>query len=96
VKAISGRDGSPSRPRRLLGDPDIQTRSSQTPALPPLTGTTEVGSVGIARATKGDATPTGEKFCEILRQLSATCSRITSIKSDADPILSIPIDEDIR
>jgi DNA-binding transcriptional LysR family regulator len=34
----------------------------------PLTGTTEVGSVGIARATRGDVTPAGEKFCEILRK----------------------------
>jgi len=37
----------------------------------PLTGTTEVASVGIARATKGDITPAGEKFCEILRQISS-------------------------
>jgi DNA-binding transcriptional LysR family regulator len=36
----------------------------------PLTGTTEVASVGIARATKGDVTPAGEKFCEILRKIS--------------------------
>ena len=36
----------------------------------PLTGTTEVGSVGIARATKSDVTPAGEKFCEILRRIS--------------------------
>ncbi len=36
----------------------------------PLTGTTEVLSVGIARATKGDATPAGENFCEILRKIS--------------------------
>src|SRR5262249_41148423 len=36
----------------------------------PLTGTTETQSVGIARATKGDVTPAGEKFCEILRKLS--------------------------
>ena len=36
----------------------------------PLTGTTEVASVGIARASKGDATPAGEKFCEILRKIS--------------------------
>jgi len=35
------------------------------------TGTTEVGSVGIARATKGNVTPAGEKFCEILRQISS-------------------------
>jgi len=31
----------------------------------PLAGTTEVMSVGITRATKGDVTPAGEKFCEI-------------------------------
>ncbi|HEV7402350.1 MAG TPA: LysR family transcriptional regulator [Chthoniobacteraceae bacterium] len=36
----------------------------------PLTGTTEVGSVGIARAAAGDLTPAGERFCEILRQVS--------------------------
>jgi DNA-binding transcriptional LysR family regulator len=36
----------------------------------PLTGTTESLSVGIARATKGDVTPAGEKFCEILRRIS--------------------------
>ena len=36
----------------------------------PLTGTTETQSIGIARATKGDVTPAGEKFCEILRQTS--------------------------
>jgi DNA-binding transcriptional LysR family regulator len=36
----------------------------------PLTGTTETQLVGIARATKGDVTPAGEKFCEILRQTS--------------------------
>ena len=36
----------------------------------PLTGTTEVQPVGIARATKGDVTPAGEKFCGILRQIS--------------------------
>jgi DNA-binding transcriptional LysR family regulator len=36
----------------------------------PLTGTTETQLVGIARATKGDVTPAGEKFCEILRQIS--------------------------
>ena len=43
----------------------------------PLTGTTEVLSVGIARATKGDVTPAGEKFCEILRKTSvgATLAR---------------------
>jgi DNA-binding transcriptional LysR family regulator len=36
----------------------------------PLTGTTEKQSVGIARATKGDVTPAGEKFCQVLRKTS--------------------------
>ncbi len=36
----------------------------------PLTGTTESMSVGIARARKGDVTPAGKKFCEILRKIS--------------------------
>jgi len=36
----------------------------------PLTGTVEAMSVGIARATKGDLTPAGERFCEILRKTS--------------------------
>jgi len=36
-----------------------------------VTGTTELVSIGIARATKGDLTPAGDKFCEILRKTSA-------------------------
>jgi len=36
----------------------------------PITGTTKAQSVGIGRATKGDVTPAGEKFCEILRRTS--------------------------
>src|SRR5262245_35485443 len=35
-----------------------------------LAGTTEAQAVGIARATDGDVTPAGEKFCEILRKIS--------------------------
>ena len=38
-------------------------------------GLTETQSVGIARATKGDVTPAGEKFCEILRQISCGASK---------------------
>src|SRR5262249_55609447 len=41
----------------------------------PLAGTTEVQFVGIARATGGDVTPAGEKFCEILRKLSRGVSK---------------------
>src|SRR3954467_5682498 len=40
----------------------------------PITGTTEVMSVGIIRATKGDVTPAGENFCEILRKTSGEAS----------------------
>jgi len=49
----------------------------------PLTGTTEVASVGIARATKGDVTPAGEKFCEILRKTSdgATLAKPNATRS---------------
>jgi len=36
----------------------------------PLSGATDAQAVGIARATKGDVTPAGEKFCEILRKTS--------------------------
>jgi DNA-binding transcriptional LysR family regulator len=36
----------------------------------PVTGTTESVSIGIVRATKGDVTRAGEKFCEILRKIS--------------------------
>ena len=35
-----------------------------------LSGATEAQAVGIARAAKGDVTPAGEKFCEILRKIS--------------------------
>src|SRR6476661_5293464 len=33
----------------------------------PLTGTSEVAAVGVACATKGNVTPAGEKFCEVLQ-----------------------------
>src|SRR5215472_7665837 len=42
----------------------------------PLTGTMEAQAVGIARATKGDVTPAGEKFCEILRKISSGSTAI--------------------
>jgi DNA-binding transcriptional LysR family regulator len=47
----------------------------------PLTGTTETVSVGIARATKGDVTPAGEKFCEILRQTSVQINEGEGLKA---------------
>lgn len=36
----------------------------------PITGTTKLVPIGIARATDGDLTPAGAKFCEILREIS--------------------------
>jgi hypothetical protein len=49
----------------------------------PLTGTTEIQFVGIARATGGNVTPAGEKFCKILRQISGEVSvaRPTRVRS---------------
>src|SRR5262245_20148077 len=41
----------------------------------PLTRATETQLVGIARATKGDVTPAGERFCEIVRQISRGISK---------------------
>jgi DNA-binding transcriptional LysR family regulator len=48
----------------------LKLMSGQRILYRPLTGTMETQSVGIARATKGDVTPAGERFCEILRQIS--------------------------
>jgi hypothetical protein len=36
--------------------------------------------VGIARATKGDVTPAGEKFCETLRKISNAATTAKSHK----------------
>ena len=49
----------------------------------PLTGTTETQSIGIARATKGEMTPAGEKFCEILRQTSVQINEAEGLKVSA-------------
>src|SRR5882672_3459477 len=53
-----------------LASPSFKLVAGKRLLYRPLTGTTEVGSVGIARATKGDVTPAGEKFCEILRKVA--------------------------
>jgi hypothetical protein len=49
----------------------------------PVTGTTEVGSVGIARATRGELTLAGERFCEILRQTSVQINGGEGLKAGA-------------
>jgi LysR family transcriptional regulator, benzoate and cis,cis-muconate-responsive activator of ben and cat genes len=53
-----------------IASPVLRHASGKRLLYRPLTGTTEVLSVGIARAAKGDVTPAGEKFCEILRKSS--------------------------
>ena len=53
-----------------IASPVLKHVSGKRLLYRPLTGTTELMSVGIARATKGDVTPAGEKFCEILRKTS--------------------------
>jgi len=54
----------------------------------PLTDTTETQSVGIARATQGDVTPAGEKFCELLRQMSSEVGRDRRSRRDARKIMN--------
>jgi DNA-binding transcriptional LysR family regulator len=53
-----------------IASPVLKHQSGKRLLYRRLTGTTEVVSVGIARATRGDVTPAGEKFCEILRKTS--------------------------
>jgi DNA-binding transcriptional LysR family regulator len=67
-----------------LASPTFKLVAGKRLLYRPLTGTTEVGSVGIARATKGDVTPAGEKFCEILRKIS---DRLTSVKPKPTSLL---------
>ena len=55
-----------------IASPVLRHASGKRLLYRPLTGTTEVLSVGIARAIKGDVTPAGEKFCEILRITSGS------------------------
>ena len=66
-----------------IASPVLRHASGKRLLYRPLTGTTEVLSVGIARATKGDVTPAGEKFCEILRKTSdgASAAKPKSSKS---------------
>src|SRR6185436_6845199 len=53
-----------------LASPSFKLVAGKRLLYRPLTGTTEVGTIGIARATKGDVTPAGETFCKILRRIS--------------------------
>src|SRR5712691_3905815 len=53
-----------------LASPSFKLVAGRRLLYRPLTDTTEMGSVGIARATTGDVTPAAEEFCEILRKIS--------------------------
>src|SRR6476620_1999152 len=66
-----------------IASPVLRHASGKRLLYRPLTGTTKVLSVGIARATKGDVTPAGEKFCDILRKNSSrpTVAKQKPIKS---------------
>ena len=55
-----------------IASPVLRHASGKRLLYRPLTGTIEMLSVGIARAIKGDVTPAGEKFCEILRITSGS------------------------
>lgn len=48
----------------------------------PLAGTTEVFSVGIARAKNGDVTPAGERFCEMLRNVVKGTTAVTPFNAN--------------
>ena len=47
-----------------------------------------VDLVGIARATKGDGTPAGEKFCEILRQTREKQMNRPKVISEAEWVVA--------
>jgi DNA-binding transcriptional LysR family regulator len=53
-----------------LANPDFKHVTGKRLTYRLLTGTTEAGSVGIARASNSEVTVAGQKFCEILRQIS--------------------------
>jgi DNA-binding transcriptional LysR family regulator len=61
----------------------LQLMSGKRLLYRPLTDAAETQSVGIARATKGDVTPAGEKFCELLRQMSSGAGRDSRSRRDA-------------
>jgi DNA-binding transcriptional LysR family regulator len=64
-----------------LGIPIFKLAGAKRLLFRPITGTTEGLSVGIARATKGDLTPAGEQFCEILRNMSNGANGKTKLVS---------------
>jgi hypothetical protein len=62
-------------PGVALALPMLRLVAGKRLLLRPLTGMSEVAAVGVARATKGNVTPAGEKFCEVLRQTSISMNK---------------------
>jgi DNA-binding transcriptional LysR family regulator len=54
----------------VVASPLLRLAAGKRLLFRPLDTTEAPAAVGIARATKGDVTPAGEKFCEILRKIS--------------------------
>ena len=54
----------------VVASPLLRLAAGKRLLFRPLDTTEAPAAVGIARATKGDLTPAGEKFCEILRKIS--------------------------
>src|SRR6185436_14218305 len=65
-----------------LASPSLKLVAGKRLLYRTLTGTTEVESVGIARATKGDVTPAGEKFCEVLRKVATGTTAVKTRTKD--------------
>jgi len=59
----------------VVGSPLLRLVAGKRLLFRPLDTTEAQAAVGIARATKGDVTPAGEKFCEILRRISGEAPR---------------------
>jgi DNA-binding transcriptional LysR family regulator len=53
-----------------LFTPISKLATSKSLLYRPATGMTELASIGVARATKGDVTAVGEAFCKVLRNIS--------------------------
>ena len=69
---VNGSEAAVAGRAAALASPNFKLVTGERLIYRPLTGTTEVVSGGIVRTTKGEVSPAGEKFCEILRQLTGT------------------------
>src|SRR5258708_29036775 len=72
-----------SNPNATYEQSSTSSRAAAAASLAYFLRRLSLNLVGIARAAKGDVTPAGEEFCEILRLFATTSSRINSVKSEA-------------